>query len=865
MTDSPRMEMDRRWRPSFLWAMARRELRGAFRQFVFFLICITLGVGSLVGVSGFSASLERTIRKEAKSLMAGDVEVRTNAPLGADGLKILTALHDRGIQMTTISEMVAMASASVSRGQPAATQLIELKAVEEGYPFYGVLATAPADAVPALSDPTAALVDEALLVRLGLGSGDRITLGRATFTIAGVITKEPDRVAGAFSLGPRVLIAQRGLPATELVQPGSRVRYRYLLKLPSTLSATALVKELKSALADRGAEITAYDDAQPRLRRFINNMAIYLGLVGLISLLVGGIGVANSVQAFLNGKMETLAIFKCLGADSGTILRIYLLQTLLLGGLGSVTGVALGVGVQWLLPFFLTSFLPSGMEFSLSWLSMLRGMALGLCTALFFSLWPLLGIRRVSPARLVRRAVEDDRLTSGVGFSLSDRRAWLTGAVMVAVLVLLALWQIGSLRIGGTFLGVFAVSLVILLGVARLVIHLVKRSPRPRSLIVRQGLANLYRPGSHALSAVLSVGVGVTVILAIVLVESSLLRQVNENLPTEAPSFFLIDIQNDQREGIERLLAARHIPSELTPIVRMRLHAVGDRTISELSASGELEKKPDAWFFQREYVVTDRETLPPGNRLLRGAWWRPEEPRDHALISVEEDAARHLGIDVGATVVFDVQGRLITATVANIREVHWGNLSTNFFIIFSPGALDGLPMTYIATARTPLSEDVELQRAVVAAFPNVTAINIRHVLDAIRAILERIALVIRFMAVFTVLAGLVVLSGAVATTRFRRLRESVILKTLGATRSVIVGIFAVEYAVLGAVAGVIGASLAGLLAVILLKFFLDLPWQLPPLLLGGGVLIAIGLTVLTGFLTTFRLLGQKPLAVLREE
>ncbi len=849
-----------------LLAMAWRETRGSFRHFLFFLACIALGVGALVGVTGFSAGLEQTIRKEARALMAGDVEVRTNRPLSEAGEERLESLRARGVRRTAVSELVAMAS----NPKTGDTQLVELKAVEEGYPFYGLLATEPVGAVGTLNDPSTALVEQGLLVRLGLHVSDRIKVGRTELTITGVLTKEPDRIAGAFSLGPRLLISQRALAATALVQPGSRVRYRALLQLPAGLSATDLAGELKkSFVAADGAEVNAYDDAQPRLRRFLSNLTTYVGLIGLIALLVGGIGVANSVQAFMRERLDTLAILKCVGADSRTLLKIYLLQTLLLGALGSLAGVLLGLALQGLLPDLMSGLLPVRVERSYALMPMARGAAMGFLTALLFALWPLLGIRRVPPARLFRREVSEEApMTGGDGRvplwkrsgNRSDRSQWISALFIITALAALLLWQIGSLRIGAVFLGVLTLSLLVLGGSARAVMALVRRIA-PRSLVLKQGLANLYRPGSQAATAILSVGVGVTVIVAVVVIEASLMRQIHDNLPTEAPSFFFIDIQRDQQEAFKRFFAGRHLPVELTPIARARVQAVGDQTVSAMKLDGQ----PDAWYFQREYVVTVQSSLPKGNQIVAGSWWGAGAASSTPLVSVEQEAAGHLGVTVGSTLTFDLQGRLVTATVASLREVDWGSLTTNFFVIFSPGALDETAMTAIATVRVPPSEDLAMQRAVVAAFPNVTAINIRHVLDAIGAVLTRLGQVVRLMAFFTVGTGLLVLAGAIATSRYRRLREAVILKTLGATRGVIIRIFAVEYGCLGATAGVIGSALASLLAFVLLHFFLELPWSAELVRLSAGVFGATLLTILTGFLATYRILGQKPLAVLRQE
>jgi len=845
----------------FVWAMAWRETRGSFRHFLFFLTCMALGVSALVGISGFASSLESAIQKEARILMAGDLEIHSHQPLSSHSVSMIQTLQGQGILATTVYELLAM----VSDHDVTVTQLVELKAVGVGYPFYGRLITEPPNTTDSLFDGRNTLVEEALLIRSNLQVGDRIRLGQAEFTITGVIKKEPDRVAGAFSalggLGPRVMISQEGLTRTALIQPGSRVRYRTLLKLPQTMDLGTVKSQIETALAADKVRVTSYQEAQPRLRRFLKNLTTYLSLVGLTALLVGGIGVANSVQVFLSGKMDTLAILKCLGAGSGTIFRVYLFQTLLLGLLGCLTGVILGLGVQKLFPVLLSDFLPADLEWHVTFLPILRGIAMGLLTTLLFSLGPLLGILGVPPAYIFRR---DFIPAEYVQPSLRGTRSRFVSVGMIAAilggLVLLAIWQAESLNVGGLFVGILAASLLLLRLGAGLGVRMVKAVRRPRSLMWRHGLANLYRPGSQTTLAVLSIGVGVTVILAVHLVEISLLRQVGENVPKEAPSFFFIDIQTDQKDPFQRLLSQQGKTTEITPIVRGRLHAVEDRKVSEM----DLTDRSDAWYFQREYVLTSQESLPRDNKVKLGQWWGGDSSNS-SQISVEEDAAHHLGVDLGSTMTFDIQGVLIAATVTSLREVKWGNMSTNFFVIFSPGVLEGAPTTYIATVRTRPEEDTALQRQVVSAFPNVTAINIRYVLDTVRHVLERIGLVVRFMAVFTIAVGLVVLGGAIATTRHWRTRESVILKTLGATRGLVAQTFAVEYAVLGSIAGLVGSGMASLLAFIFLRFVMDLPWQLQPGALFTSVLFTLFLTVLTGFLTTFRILGQKPLAVLRHE
>jgi len=835
---------------AFVSRMAWRETRAAWRHFAYFFVCIALGVAALVSVDLFAANLERAIQREARSLMAADVELRTTRPLTSEADGVLMKLDGRGIARMQVSELVAMAAV------PSGTQLVELKAVEPGYPFYGKLRADPEDALATLFTGTHALAEETLLIRLDLKVGDTLKIGHAEFRITGVLKKEPDRAAGAFSFGPRVLISRQGLGATGLVQPGSRVTHRHLLKLPEALTPKAVQAELAATFPDKTARVNTYQDAQPILRRFLRQLTMYLGLVGLIALMVGGIGVASSVRAFMKEKLETVAVLKAIGAGSGTILRIYLTQTFLLGALGCLAGAALGAAFQIALPPLLKAWLPIELEFRLALLPFVRGVGMGLLTTVLFALWPLLEVRHVRPNLILRREVADEPAGS------PGRMAWAISGLLAFALAGMALWQAGSWRAAGLFIGALAAALALLNATAWLVVRLARRVPRGRSLAWRQGLANLYRPGSQAQTVLVSVGVGVMVILAIHLVERNILWEIGENVPTDAPTFFFIDIQPDQHDAFARLLVERgHTDARLTPLVRSRLWALNGQPVRRES----YEDREHGWYFAREYVLTFLNELPKGNAITKGQWWEGGGSSGLPRVSVEEEAARRLGLDLGSTVEFDIQGAKVSGRIASIRKVEWGNMSTNFYFIFEPGALEGAPMTYVATTRVAPQEEVSLQRAVVAAFPNVSAINIRAVLDSVAQVVDRISLVIRFMAALSILAGAVVLAGALAATRFRRIYEAMIFKAVGGTRRILAATFAVEYALLGAAAGVVGAGLATGLAWGAGHWILDVKWLFQPVALVWGIGATIAGTVLVGFLSTYRILDQKPLPVLRRE
>jgi putative ABC transport system permease protein len=887
----------------FLFKMAWRETRAAWRHFLYFLVCIAVGVGALVGVSLFGTNVERAVTKEARGLLGGDLEIRLSRPISSKGQAVMDSLRERGIATTHVSELVAMAAKteqSAVSGQ--ATQIVELKAVEPQYPFYGALRIEPSGNLTDLLRFDArwcpgrtcfgVVVQESLLIRMGLAVGDRLKIGQGLFVITGVVRTEPDRMANAFSLGPRVLMSQEGLRTAELIKLGSRIRERYLLKIPAAMTPEPLLYELRGRLVSESPRVSVYRDAQPQLKLFFEQLTRYLGLIGLTALFVGGLGVGTSIHAFIREKLVTIAILKTVGADSATVISTYVLQALFLGLAGSVIGLVIGIllqqGLPWVIAGLLASDLLDQLGFaadvtSASLIPLGKGLALGLLSTLLFALWPLLTIRDIKPAMIFRRDVvplasakSPDTVRWWKRWKTIDQVRGFTSIGIGFGLAMLSMWQAGSWKVGLLFIGAFLAAVLLLGASAWMVILLLKRWPRPESLTVRQALGNIVRPGSQAVSITIAIGIGVMVVVTVSLVERSLLRQVGDNRPTNAPTFFFIDIQPDQTEGFTRLLQQRSgdLTPQLTPLVRSRLSAINGLPIKLEATSEEEEQKEKAigkgqrrktWYFTREYVLTFLQDLPKDNEVVKGEWWKPGQVFTKPLVSIEEDAAKQLGLTVGDEVEFDIQGAAITGEVSSIRKVEWGNFSTNFYMIFSPGALDGAPLTYVATVRVAASEEVALQQAVVASFPNVTAINIGDVLDSFARVLDRLSLAIRAVALFCVVSGGLVMAAALAATRYRRLYESVILKAVGATRGVIARSFAVEYALLGAVGGLLGCGLASALSWAVLATVFDLSWSLQSPVLIVGVLTTIALTVLVGFLSTYRILGQPPLSVLRHE
>ncbi len=885
----------------FIFRMAWRETRGAWRHFLYFFACIAIGVGALVGVSLFGLNVERAVTKEARGLLGGDLEIRLNHPLSLAGQAVLNSLTERDMVFTHVSELIAM-TARTTQGSSGAlsTQIIELKAVESAYPLYGAIRLDPAQSLDVLLHPDerrcgghacfGAMVQESLLIRMGLSVGDHLKIGQAAFLITGIVRTEPDRIANAFSLGPRVLISQEGLRAAELMKPGSRVRERYLVKVSADLPMESLLSELRGRLAADSARISSYRAAQPQLRQFLDQLSRYLGLIGLTALFIGGLGVGTSIHAFLRDKLRTIAILKAVGADSATVVSTYVVQAMFLGSVGSLAGILLGIGLQRMLPPLMAGLFASdlldqlGVSLELSWSSiwpLMKGAALGLLSTLLFTLWPLLKIRDIHPGAIFRRDAEQTTLEQEtspsrwwVRWGLRDRLHVGTAGGIILGLCALSVWQAGSWSIGFLFLGALSLAIAILFVCARMFVRGLAWVPLPRVLSLRYAVGNVVRPGGQAAGIMVAIGIGAMMIVTVSLVEQALLHQVQENRPTDAPTFFFIDIQPDQAQEFVSLVHREmgHTNPELTPLVRSRLHAINGHGITAEEGSQKDEKRTEGkeergkqWYLTREYVLTFLEQLPKDNQLVKGEWWKPGQVFSTPQVSVEEEAATHLGLTIGSIVEFDIQGTTVSAEVSSIRTVEWGNFSTNFYMIFSPGALEGAPFTYVATVRVSPDQEVPLQQAVVASFPNVSAIHIGDVLEGFARVLDRLSLAIRAMALFCVLTGGLVMAAALAATRYRRLYESVILKALGATRGLIARAFAIEYVLLGAVAGLIGLTLGAVLSWATLRYVFDLPWSMHPRVLGSGLLLTMLLTLIVGFASTYRILGQRPLAVLRHE
>ncbi|HEY0515419.1 MAG TPA: FtsX-like permease family protein [Thermoanaerobaculia bacterium] len=866
--------------------MLARESRGSRGRLAFFVVCLAVGVAAVVAVAGLSASLRDGIRREARQLLAADLAVRGNQPLPPETLTAIAAIP--GARRTDVKETVTVAAAPARGGQPGPSQLVELKVVDGVYPFYGKLDLRPRRPLRELLTPGTTVVASELLPRLGLKVGDSLLIGGQPFRVAGTVLAEPDRVSVSFTLGPRAFLTGAGFARTHLEEQGSRVGYRALVKLPDQLSGTeldAIAERLRDALpAGDFFRVETYRQAQPALQQNISRVERFLGLVALLSLFVGGIGVAQSVRAWLAGRLDAIAILKCLGMRPREIFPLYLGQTVLLGLAGSVLGILAGAAIQLVLPRLFPDLIPGELVRPWQPAALLRGLGLGVGVAMLFSLPPLSAVLRVPPARVLRRDAEP-----------LPRHRWVTAVTGLALglgIWGMAAFQSDSALLGAQFTGGVALVTAALAGAAFLVARGVRRLPRDASPQwarpwLRHGLAALARPGAGAGSAIVALGLGVLVVLGMSLVERRVLSQLDKELPANAPSAFLIDVQPDQWQGVEALLrqqGGRGVES--VPVVMARLAAIDGVRTEDLVAAREKEAGKDSgegngrdrgergerggggrggdrrWGLTREQRLTYMRELPKDNKIVAGALWSdPARPE----VSLEKGFAEEIGAHLGSTLTFNVQGVPLDLEVTSLRTVDWGTFGINFFLVVEPGVLESAPQQRLAVARLPRGAEQRVQDLLAARYPNVTFLRIREILEKVLKVLRRISLGIRFLGGFTVVAGIAILAGAVSAGSARRGREVALLKTLGMTRRGVAATFAVEYALVGLVAGAIGAVGGAVLAWGVVTRGFKIPWALDPWILTAALAASILLTVIAGLAASLRALERRPIEVLRAE
>ncbi|NWG14478.1 MAG: FtsX-like permease family protein, partial [Acidobacteria bacterium] len=750
---------------------------------------------------------------------------------------------------------LSMASADTA----AAPVLCTVRAVDPGsYPFYGRVELEPAGHLrDALADD-AAVATEELLVRTGLSRGSTVQIGSGRFRVAAILKSEPDRLASGFDFGPRILITRAGLERAALIRFGSRATEFFLYRLPPGLALDEARRILKAGLK-RPAWISDFRTPNPSVSQGLERMAGFLSLIGMLSLLVGGLGVATTIHAYLQQKLDGIAVIKCLGGRSTQIIRIYMIQGLMLGLAGSLLGVGLGYVVQFVFPRLVkgTIDLPADLEVAPG--AAVQGFLIGVMTTLFFLLPPLLAIRKVRPARVFLREMPETHLTT-LQRLRHDPLPAIASAFLIAGIGFLSSWTAGSWKLGWSFIGGLGAAILILSLASRLLLFVVRRLPRSRSLAFRHGIKNLYRPGANVASVLVALGLGVGFILTVYFVQTSLLPQIMQSAPANFPNVFLLGItERDKNPMWELLRSHPGIADAGSPIpaIPARLERINGKTADELNLEPG-EKR----FFRLEFILSWSETLPPDTRLVEGTWW--PVPSQAPQVSVGQHAAQRLRIRVGDTMEFDSSGKKVRGMVANIRDAEFARPGSSNQFIFSPGSLDGLPAAYVGAIRVMPGDVAHVQRELFHRFPNVTSIDLGSILSRIQQLLDRVASVIRFIAAFAILCGIIMLASSVASTRYQRTREAVLLKTLGATRSQVARIQSAEFLIIGLMAGLIGGLLAAAAARILLGSMLDTEFEFRWIPLLVAAVAAAMLAIVTGWLASRGVLRHRPLEILRE-
>ncbi|MEZ5290398.1 MAG: FtsX-like permease family protein [Vicinamibacterales bacterium] len=841
----------------FVAAMAVRELRASWRRLAFFFLCIALGVGAIVTLRSVIQSVRQVFAGEARALLGADLVLSSNRAFAGEAAQRIEArLAAAGVQVTPVAETATMARAAGPPDGPA--RMVELKAVGPGFPYYGTLALE--GGVPyshALVEGFGALVRPELLAQLGLAVGDRMAIGGKDFTIRGVIQAEPGRRLGAFSLGPRVIVDLADLEQTSLLAFGSRVSHQRLVKVDDA-ALPSLTAALRDDAKNAFIRVRAYTATEGDLGEDFARAENYLSLVGLIVVMLGGVGVSSVIRVFVQQKLRSIAVLKCLGARGSQVLAVYVAQVLALGLAGSLAGVALAVGVIAWIPAWLGPAVTQGIDvqYHVTRSAVVQGGGIGLLVSLLFSLVPLLEVRHVKPSRLLREE------------ATTPARDWVWWAATVTVggsLVGLTMWQAGSIRIGGIVAGGFVVVALALYLAGRGLIAAVRPLSAASWFPLRHAALQLTRPGGQVHLVLLTVGLGVFFILGVRALQNNLVQEVSVDLGPEAPDMFLLDIQRDQVDGVVRTLSAAQpqgaAPPRTLPVLRARVTGVQGREVS-------LEDYEDVrgrGSLAREYTVTYRNHLEANERLVAGAAW-DGTPSTAGEVSIEESIRNRFGIDVGDTMRFDVLGRVVSARVTSVRHVDWSDgRAGGFMFVFRPGLLDTAPHGYIAFVRGPstTADRASLLGTLARQYPNVSVIDGREMLTAIKTVVDNVTLAVTVVGSLVVASGLLILVGAVAMTKFRRVYEAAILKTLGATRRVIATMLLLEYAVLGTLAGVLGAAGAAGLTWALSRYAFEMTFRAPTALAAGGVL-ACGVTVAAvGVAASWDVLQRRPLMTLR--
>jgi len=846
-----------------IWSLAWRESRTARRRLLLYMSSISLGVAALVAIDSFSANIIQSVKDQSRALMGGDISFNSSKPIPPAIDSLFDSLSHQGLSFARVTTFPSMAVVPRTSG----TRFAQVRGVTDNYPFYGNIVTEPAGRWPLLTKGANAIVDPSLLTSLNARIGDTLRLGFGTFTIVATIKDVPGAAGIAEMLGPRIFIPAKYVAETQLLVFGSTADRTVLAKLPPGVDPDKFVKPLKKRVEDQQVRVRTVTQAEMSTQDAIENLSNFIGIVGLVALLLGGIGVASGVRAFVARKIDTVAVLRCLGASSGQVLGIYVVQAAAMGLAGAAAGAALGVAVQFLLPHVLTDFLPIDVQVSLVPSAVFTGLAVGGWIALIFALRPLLALRNVSPLQTLRRDTDADVLR----MRWTDTPRIVVNAALVLSVVAIALSRARTTRQAFAMSAATGIAVLALALSAGLLSWAARKGLRTRwPYVIRQGVANLYRPGNQTRAVTLALGFGAFLVSTLYLVQNNILGRFTTAAAESRGNIVFFDVQQDQAAGLDSIVRGRgNDVVQLAPVVTMRIAAINGKRVTDMKPITRGQPGGRAsWALRREFRSTYRDKPAASETIVAGKWFSDSAvkvARDTGEISLEEGIASELNVKLGDIISWDVQGVEIPTRITSLRKVVWTRFEPNFFVVFAPPVLKGAPNQYVLLAQVKDPAAVALlQREVVNRFPNVSSIDLTAIKRTVDKIVGKVSLAIRFMALFSLAVAIPVLFSAVSATRRERVREGVLLKTLGATRGQIARILLAEYSLLGLMGGLTGMllSLAGGWAVV--RYIFKTPFA-PAMAPVFGIAAAIvGLTLLIGLLAGRDVFKETPIAALRD-
>ena len=836
----------------WLFEMAWRDSRRNRSRLFLFISSIVFGIAALVAIYSFGFNLKKDVDNQAATLIGSDLAIYTNKPLDSAMQHLIDSLGDRRSQEKSFASMVLFPKGG-------GTRLVQIRALQGGFPYYGSLETTPLSAGTAFKKGKMALVDQTLMLQYNVKVNDSIKVGKVTFLIAGTLNKAPGQTNVASNIAPIVYIPMQYLDQTGLLEKGSRINYNFYYKYDHKVDMTKLAKKLEPRLDKAGLNYDTIDTKKENTGRAFGDLTRFLSLVGFIALLLGCVGVASAIHIYVREKIASIAIMRCLGVKAYEAFLIYLIQITGIGLLGSVIGAVLGSVVQHLMPLVFKDFLPISVSTDISWLAITQGVFLGVIISILFALLPLIAIRNISPLNTLRISYENLNL-------LRDPLRWLVYLLIVLFIITFTYVQLDNWLVSIFFtIGIFAAFLILTL-IAKMLMYLVRIFIKSTwSYLWRQGFANLYRPNNQTIILIVSIGLSTAFICTLFFIQSMLVKQVTLSASTNKANMILFDIQNNQEKGVANAARAHHLPIiQQVPVVTIRLEKINGKTEADLAKDTSL--KFNKFVFANEYRVTYRDTLTATEKLADGDWTGHASKNGEAPISVEERWAKPNHLKVGDRLTFNVQGMQMPTKIASIRTVNWSKMQTNFLIVFPKGVIDDAPQFHVLLTHVPTKEaSAKFQQDVVKQFPNVSMIDLGFILSVLDDLMDKLGDIIRFMAMFSIITGVVVLIASVRISKYQRIQESVLLRTMGASRKQILAITAIEYFFLGALSAATGILIALAGSWLLAKYSFDIPFNAnmaPALLLFLGIAI---LTILIGLFNSRGILNKPPLEILRRD